>query len=402
MGTLWSTVGTGLLIDPKTLTRQVWDAQTARSLPGMGRALGIYSMLATVELDAFRQTRTEGRRSLEPLALLPRICERPDPDMARPTFIKSHLEDYLLHGNALHLITARAADGWPLAVRYYPAWRWGIMPDLRNPDSEFVTYTLDGRPVRSDDVVHVARGSDPNMIYRGVGVVEQHVRALNRVGLQEAAESSNLTDRGMPSVAIIKPNPDPDPVNDDAVADAWVERFSGSTPKPGIFPKDTQIIPLSWNPSDSQMVEARQMSLIDVANVMNLDPYWLGAPGSSHTYKSPGPMFLSLLRTSLEEVAGTFEDVWSYSWLPRGQKLRLDRTQLLRDDLMSMLQAFTTGSAYFPDKNEPRAYMGFPALPDDAFPKPPPVPEPNGSPSEDPVPVGPDVDDDQADTEEES
>lgn len=382
MSTMWSTAGLGYLLEPKTLTRQVWDAQTARSLPGMGRALGIYRMLVQCELDAFRQSRQGDRRTLTPLEILPRICERPDPDMARPTFVGAHIDDYLIHGNAIHYVTAFDATGWPAATRYYPAHRWGILPDRDWTD---VDYQLDGVSVPRSRVVHVQRGVDPSFPWRGMGVVEQHLRTLNRAGLQEAAETSSLTDRGMPSVAIIKPGPDSDPVADDAVADKWVERFAGSTPKPGIFPQGTQIIPLSWNPTDSQMVEARQMSLIDVANVMNLDPYYLGAPGSSHTYKSPGPMFLALLRTSLEEILTTFEDVWSFSWLPRGQKLRFDRTQLLRDDLGSMLQAFTTGSSYFPDKNEPRAYMGFPALPESAFPKPPAPVEP--TPPAEPVPV---------------
>jgi phage portal protein BeeE len=390
MATLWSTAGLGKLIDPKTLTRQVWDAQTARSLPGMGRALGIYRMLVQCELEAYKQTRAGDRRVLELLPNRPRLLERPDPDLARSTFVGAHIEDYLLHGNAIHYVTAFDAQGWPAAVRYYAAHRWTIQPNDRWTD---VVYQLDGQEVDRSRVVHVQRGIDPDYPFRGVGVVEQHLRSLNRAGLQEAAETSALTDRGMPSVAIIKPNPDPDPVGDDAVADKWVERFSGSTPKPGIFPAGTSIIPLSWNPSDSQMVEARQMSLIDVANVMNLDAYWLGAPGSSHTYKSPGPMFLALLRSSLSEVMAPFEDEWSYRWLPRGQRVAFDRVVLQRDDLGSMLQAFTTGAAYFPDKNEPRAYMGFPALPEDAFPKPPPTPDPSGSPSIEPVSVGSDDDD---------
>ena len=387
MSTLWSTAGLGKLIDPKTLTRQVWDAQTARSLPGMGRALGIYRMIVQCELEAYRQTRAGDRRVLELLPARPRLLERPDPDLARPTFVGAHIEDYLLHGNAIHYITARDAERWPAAVRYYPAHRWTIQP---NDDWTDVVYQLDGREVDRERVVHVQRGIDPDYPFRGVGVVEQHLRSLNRAGLQEAAETSSLTDRGMPSVAIIKPNPEPDPEGDTAVADAWVERFSGSTPKPGIFPAGTSIIPLSWNPTDSQMVEARQMSLIDVANVMNLDAYWLGAPGSSHTYKSPGPMFLALLRSSLSEVMAAFEDEWSFRWLPRGQRVAFDRVVLQRDDLGSMLQAFTTGAVYFPDKNEPRAYMGFPALPEDAFPKPPPAPDPSGSPSIEPVSEGSD------------
>jgi hypothetical protein len=38
-------------VDPKALSRQVWDAQTAKSIPGLGRALGIYGMAAACALQ---------------------------------------------------------------------------------------------------------------------------------------------------------------------------------------------------------------------------------------------------------------------------------------------------------------------------------------------------------------
>lgn len=113
------------------------------------------------------------------------------------------------------------------------------------------------------------------------------------------------------------------------------------------------------------------MSTKDIAGIFNLDPYWLGAEGSSHTYRSPGPMFLVLLKLSLGPVMDVFEDVWSHAWCPgigtRGTRIRFDRASLLRDDLATMVQAFTTGADLFPDKNEARRYMGFPALPAESW-----------------------------------
>ena len=385
---LWSTSGIGSLIEPSTLSRQVWDAQTARTIPGVGRALQLYGgLIASCVLSA--------RRGDDVLPT-PRLLERPDPDMAYPTFVGVHVEDYLLHGNACHLVTVRdARSGRPAAVRWYPAHRWGIQPDRAGQP----VYLLDGREVPRDDVIHVQRGADPAFPHRGVGVVEQHVRTLNRAGLQEAAEAANLTSRGMPSVAIIAPNAELGESEADAVADKWVERFSGPEPKPALFPKDTQVIPLAWNPSDAQMVEARAMTVKDVANVFNLDGYWLGAEGSSHTYRSPGPMFLILTRVSLGPVMDVFEDVWSFDWLPRGQEVRFDRTELLRDDLTTMVQAFTQGRHLFPDPNEPRRYMGFPALPEAAFEAAAPPPPP--APADDPDEPDPDVDQDPADDDQE-
>lgn len=349
---------------PRTLERQVWDSTTAKGLPGVGMALTIYRGL--ISSCALQLTR--GYDVLP----TPRMLDRPDPDVDRPTWIGDHVEDYLLHGNALHLVTVRGTDGYPLAARWYPAQAWTVEEDQRTGEP---VYRLYGRDVDRDDVVHVRRGTDPTCRWRGIGVVEQHLRTLNRAGLEEAAESENLTNRGRPDVVVITNMNEPDPDELDKAADKWVERFGGQDPKPAFLPAGSSVVPLSWNPTDGQMVEARKMTTKDVAQLLGLDPYWLGAEGSSHTYKSPGPLFLTLVKLSLGPVMDPFEDVWSNAWLPgRAARVRFDRARLLVDDLGSMLQAFSVGSAYFPDKNEVRTYMGFPPLPDDAFPKPPVIP----------------------------
>lgn len=357
---VWSTGMTGppAWTDPSTLTRQVWDATTARSIPGLGRALGIYGMVAACQL-----LHLKGRETLSPT---PRMLQRPDPDMALPTWIQVHVEDWFLHGNACHLVTAYGSDNYPAAGKWFPAHAWGIQEDTRTGEP---VYHLYGREVRRERVVHVKRGVDPNFIHRGVGVVEQFLSTFNRAGLQSAAETANLTTRGMPAVVVTKPpGSEHDPTGDDEVARKWEERFGGQGRKPGIFPHGTEVTPLSWNPVDQQLVQARAMTIKDIANAANLDGYWLGAEGSSHTYRTPGPMFLALLRISLNPMMRTFEDDWSTAWLPYGRTVGFDRLELLRDDLHTMMQTFAAGAAFFPDKNEPRVYMGFPELPESAWP----------------------------------
>lgn len=348
-------------VSPATLSPQVWNVPTARSLPAVGKGLAIYTgLIGQMPLDLVR-----GRNVLR----RPRLLERPDLDMARLNFVRSHVEDYLLHGNACHLVTAWGADALPAAVRWFPAWRWGIEPDER----EQPVYRLDGKVVPRESVVHVQNGCDPAFPWRGMGMVEVHMRSLNRAGLESEAGAETARSRGMPAVAVITNQSDPPKADQDGrtawddAADKWRTRFAGSEPLPGFFPAGTQIVPLSWNPSDAQMVEARKLSLVDAANILNLDGYWLGAETSSHTYRSPGPLFLTLLRLSLAPVIDVFEDVWSNAWTRRGSRVRFDRTVLLQDDLQTMTTTFSAGT-----KNglfttgEAREYMGWPAeLPED-------------------------------------
>lgn len=347
---------------PSTLTRQVWDTETARTIPGVGRALGIYELLGQMPLDVYR--------GVKPLPR-PRLLDRPDPTKSRPWFVKQHVVEYLLHGNACHLVTALDAEGYPAAVKWFPAHQWNLVDE----DGE-TGYYLNGRYVPSRFVVHAQRGADPTFPGRGVGVVEQHVKSLNRVGLQEQAESENLKGRGTPAVAIITPQKEPKEADLDKAADKWMERFGAGSGggQPAFLPNGTEVIPLAWSPNDQQMTEARKLSLVDVANVMNLDGYWLGAAGSSHTYRSPGPLFLALLRTSLDAVREELEDVWSAAWLPRGKRVRFDRSALLVDDLETVVRtmANATGSGLW-TVPEARTYMG---MDPDVVPEKPAAPAP--------------------------
>lgn len=309
-------------LDPKTLSRQVWDVTTARAIPGVGRALDlICGLISQMELDDFR--------GITPLPR-PRLLDNPDLDLVRSTFTAVQVEDYLVHGNAAHLVTARDRSGWPAAVKWYPAHAWGIGP---KPGEWY----LHGREVDPDDVVHVQNGADPMNPRRGIGVVERYVRSLDRVALQEAAERENLLGGGVPSAAVIAPQKTLTQGEVDEAAEAWMDKFSGPGRRPAILPAGSEVVTLSWSPADGEMTKARQASLIDVANMFNLDGYWLGAPSSSHTYKSPGPMFLVMLRTTLERILAPFEDTWSLRWLPYGRRVTFDRSKVLGDDMATTI-----------------------------------------------------------------
>lgn len=318
------------VLDPKTLTRQVWDTDSARRIPGVGRALDLIGgLISVMTLDAYR--------GIQPLPR-PRLLEQPDLDLAEATFVRLQIEDYLVHGNAAHLVTARGADAMPAAVKWYAAHRWLSIFD---PEDGRRRYWLDGREVSAYDVVHVQNGADPLNPARGVGVVERYVRTFDRVALEEESERQNIMGGNVPSVAVIAPQSNLSETEIDEAADMWEKKFAGPGRRPGIFPSGTTVQTLAWSPHDQQATLARQMSLTDVANAFNLDAYWLGAPGSSHTYRSPGPLFLTLLRTTLEPIVTPFEQLWSGAWLVRGKSVVFDRARVLADDMQTTVNTLT-------------------------------------------------------------
>lgn len=371
------------VLEPRTLSRQVWDAASARAIPGVSKALNLIAGLTSqMPLDDFR--------GIQPLPR-PRLLEQPDLDLVRSVFVLLHIEDFLLHGNAAHLVTARdRSTGLPAAVKWYPAHAWGIT------DKPGEWY-LHGKRVPDDDVIHVQHGADPVNPRRGVGLIERHIRSLDRVALQEETERQNLVGGGVPSAAVIAPQKELTETELDEAGAKWEEKFRGPGRRPAIFPNGTQVVPLAWSPNDQQATLARQLSLTDVANIFGLDGYWLGAPGSSHTYRSPGPLFLMLLRTTIDTVLAPFEDTWSLRWLPRGRKVVFDRAQVLGDDMATTIKTLTTATGGRPvlTVNEARAVLKrAPVEGGDELPA-----EPVAQPAPDDEP---DPDDDEKDEREES
>lgn len=327
------------------------SARVARSIPGFGRALALIAGM-------IRQCPMEAYRGLAELSR-PRLLEAPDPDRGRAWFVGVQVEDYLLHGNAIHYVTTMDAAGWPATVAHVPA-EWVTVLEL---DGE-LDYWARGRRLDPARVVHVRRGVDPEAPWRGVGVIEQHTGPLARIRDQESYEAGVMRGSSVPSVAVIAPNGDLSQREADEAAGRWVDRYGGPHRMPAILPAGTQVIPLSWSPHDSEMTEARKLGLQDLANALNLDGFWLGAPAGSYTYKSPGPMYLNLVRQTLGPILDDVEQSWSAAWLPRGQRVRFDRSAMLQDDLPTMVGAVRSAvEAGLLTLPEGRELLGFPVDP---------------------------------------
>ena len=329
----------------------VYDATSAKRIPAVGRSLQLIGgMVKQMPMDAYR-----GYQQLT----TPRLLTRPDPNRGGGWFVQVSVEDYLLNGNAIALVTARGADGWPLSVVWLPTTWVKVVWFPWNENN--VAYYYAGTPLPVDDVIHVRRGADRQYPVRGIGIVEEYLSSLDRIAMEEEYERGALAGGAVPSMAVITPQATLTPEVAQTAKDQWMTNFSGPQREPVILPNGTQVLPLAWSPTDTQLSEARQLSLVDVANMFNLDGYWLGAPVAGMTYRTAGPQYQQILRTTLEPVLADFEDVWSDGLLPRGTSIRFRRSQLLREDLPTSMAAAVAGyNARLMTLGESRVMIGLP------------------------------------------
>ncbi len=301
----------------------VMTAVRMKAIPAIGRGLAlIEGMGMQMPMDAMRGDVVLPR---------PRLLAQPDPRPGRDRawFVGQQLDDYLVHGNALHYVTAYTPSNWPAAVMHLPACEMQLVVDPHG--SEY--YYWRGRELDMSRVVHVRRGADPLNPERGWGVLEQYMRTLARIDKQGRYEESVMDSAAVPSAAVETTNAKPSQEEMDAAADRWAEKFAGPQRKPVFLPAGWTVKPLSWSPADSQLVEARQLSLVDAANILNLDSFWVGGSvASGLTYRSPGPMWLNLLRQTFAPILTSFELVWSQAWLPQDRMLRFEREAILAED----------------------------------------------------------------------
>lgn len=356
-GVVWPPTGSnwpiGLDQGPMTPTR-------AKSLPAIGRVLGLIGgMIKQMPLRRYQVRDPLPPKPLSTTSLL----QKPDPDWPLSDFLSNQVEDYLLNGNMVHYVTSYNAEGYPASVSWVPA-EWITI--TWTPGDPEPTYWVGGKPLETSRVVHVRRSADRSSPWRGVGIVEQHLATLDKVMSQERYERSLTKTAGVPSVVVIAPNPDLSQEEADSATTKWGEKYGGDERRPAVLPHGTTVQPLAWSPADQELSEARKLSLQDVANLANLDGYWLGAPaGSGLTYRSPGPMYLNLIRQTLGPIITPIEQEWSEAWLPHGSEVRFWRQAILGDDMtttIAFLDKAVRGK--FMTRSEAREYLGFdPELP---------------------------------------
>lgn len=326
-------------------------------LPAVTRAVGLLSgLIRQMPMDVWRGSEQLPR---------PALVDRPDPTpgSVRSWWVGQHVEDLLMHGNAVHVITSRdEITGLPTSALWVPAESVGITQSGWNPLDGGIQYWLNGYRLPTQDVVHVRRKADRLFPRRGVGVVEEHLGTFGKLHRQELFEQDAYSQSGVPSVAVVTPNSDMSQAEADAAKTSWMEKFARR--EPVILPSGTKVTPLAWSPTDSQMVEAHEMSLGDVALMFNLDGAWLGAPTKGMTYKSIGPLFLGLVRETIDPITDDLEQTWSDAWLMPGQKVKFDKNEILSEDIASEVAWISAAvEAKLLDLEEGRARLGYPPRP---------------------------------------
>ena len=358
----WADPSTGQLwpvVDPSTgsVRGSGWvSARAVAAIPSVGRALGIIT-------GRFAQMPLRLRKFGQFVDPAPRLLTQPDPSIDYPTWIGAAAWDYHMHGNVIIYDTSYNEFGLPETAAWFSAEQCGVW---EHPEKKTLHYTYRDQVLDTDRVHHIRRRLDPYYPYRGIGVLEQHMRTFAKISDQQSYESSLLQDSGVPSVVIVSGNPDLSQEEANEAKSSWMDKFSGPKREPVFLPAGSEVKPLAWSPRDAEMIEAQKLSRGDVADIFNLDRYYMGVADGSFNYKTTAGMSAALVKDTLGESIATFQAALTMAWCLPGAAIEFDPDHVIVDDIgetVTWLQQAVDAGILTTD--EARARIGYQAMTDE-------------------------------------
>jgi HK97 family phage portal protein len=275
----------------------------------------------------------------------PGVLDRPAPPRPRITTVSSMVLDYLWHGNAIALKVGYDASGNTaviLPVRASSVWVRQVLPndDIPFPVGSFAyaISLLPGYPqlwYGQDEVIHIMGPAEPWAV-RGMGILENHLSTLN-LAHEQVRQATQATGSGIPTGVLTSDNPDLEQSEADEISAAWMVKQRDR--KVAVLNATTHYEALAWNPTEAQLVEARELSMHEIALMFGLDPSWLGKSRSSMSYSNVEQEAVNLLKFgSPGGVVARFEAAFS-DLLAAGSRAKANLDALLRADTLARYQA---------------------------------------------------------------
>lgn len=351
---------------------QKGEYQGGMGIPAAWRlALLVANQLGRTPWHSFRAVAGKPPEKIEPqptLLAYPAGSEEPALNVWRSAAL-----DRMWHGNAIGIIAARSPLGYPTSALWVGAEsvvvdRFGSDPvtGYNPPPPGFRPgergYLIGGRWYHADEIIHWCGPKKPGQL-RGMGVLENHFQALSRSQALDSAASA-VSSAGVPTGLLESLNPDLTQAEADKLKAAWTA--AQRTRSVAVLNPSTHFTPIAWNPTETQLLESRQYSITDWANIFGLPSSYAGGQNASRVYANIVDQGMDILRYGLVgDMVAEFEALMT-GLLPRGQYVKGNLDHLLRADTKGRYEAHAIAlAAKFLTADEVRELEEKPPLTDE-------------------------------------
>lgn len=255
--------------------------------------------------------------------------DRPDPNRTRSFIIGWTVDDLIFHGRAFWLVTNRYENGFPSAFEWMPRAEVSLHTEQGRPWAPVTGLSWRGRDIPLRD----PQGRDNIISFDGLssGLLQHGWRAIS-IALRLDAAADRFANAEIPAGWLRQTDGEPYTSEELAeIADFWASRRELNT---------TAAIGLgmvyeegSQNPERLQLIEARQHQALELARLMNVPPWVVGAPqGASMTYSNALQARLDLIDFgALPHVTVVEQTLSGPNVTPRGSYVKLQTDAWLRN-----------------------------------------------------------------------
>lgn len=321
-----------------------WPHSTYRggmNLPGAWRAANLIAdLIGSVPWSAYRE---RGGDPVIKISPTPPLLAQPAPPDTRMTTFSSWALDLLWHGNAIGIIASRNAEGWPTSVLPVPA---EMVQARRVTDTKYsplpvgsIEYGIGSlKNMSPHDVIHIKGPCAPGSL-RGMGVLEAHLNTLS-LGHEQIKQARSLSQNGVPTGLLKTLNPDATQVDATELKNVWLT--AQRTRTVAVLNATTEFVPLSWNPEEMQLVDARKFTLHELGLIFGLPLSFLGVEQSNRTYTNVEQEAVNLIKFTLSGHLARFEQTLALAF-PHGSWVKANLDAVLRADTLTRYEAHKIG-----------------------------------------------------------
>lgn len=241
------------------------------------------------------------------------------------------VRDLLLHGQAYWQITAVDSAGYPKYARHIPF-------DDVTTSGDPATLNVKGTPFPVSDPVLDGTDVDRIIVFDGFrdGVLLTGLDTLTTAAAQVQAAGNYAASPTPTQILKNTSNYELSPTEVDELLAAYQKARQDSSV--AYLNGGVELATFGYSAQESQHAELMNQSAIQIARLLNLDPFWVGAgvPGSALTYQNRVDMRQDLVDLTLSDYIAPIEqrlsmpDILTTRWKNRA---RFDTAEFLRSNL---------------------------------------------------------------------
>ena len=300
------------------------------------------------------------------------LNERPNRYMTASTFWSGAEAQRDHEGNAYVWIDSRKPGRpqlWPIDPRTVQVWYDDACQLSDVPDVYYIVTTPKGRRVLgSEEVLHFKSHLTAGGLI-GVSVREQLASTV-KSGVKAQKLVNSMYDSGMTSKAVLQYTGSINDANVKTLV-AEVGAYLKGAGKSGAdklipLPQGFGLTPLNMKLADSQFLEVKQYTALQIASAFGVKPYQVG-DYTKRSYASAEAQQLSFLIDTLLYIVKQYEEELSYKLLTDkersdGYHIKFNTGVLLRADQQTQINTLSTAVATFlMTPNEAREKLDLPA-----------------------------------------